>query len=544
MSARIVIIGSGAGGAAAAWALTQRGIMCIVLEAGPHYDYLSDYRLDRPDWEVTGFPEKVATSGRQTFGEMQKLSETWQDLRSWNKIRGQKIKGDRRITLGGYKHVVGVGGSTLYFTGEYHRMNQRSMRLKSDFGVGADWPIEYGELEPFYNQVEVQVGTSGAVPDDRRPRMAPYPLPPLPMSYATQVLKDGHAKIGLNFEPNPLAVLSEPYDDRPDCNFCGNCNRGCPRGDKGTADITFLRHAVASGKCEIRANIEVKELETDQNGRIKRAIFINTEGQFDSIEADIFVLAAGAIETPRLLMNSGVALQNGQVGQNFMETLAWTSIGLHPDPIDSHRGHPSDAICWDFNDPDALDDVVGGFRMSPGTAEANLVGPINYAARVVGGWGDEHKRRMKDMFGRAIGLSAFGESLPNPQSYIDLDPTEKDAQGYAKARINSFLPDSELRRLRHMKDTIQRVLKSAGISEFIEESGTYDEFGSSHVFGTCRMGDDPNTSVVDAFGQSHVHPNLWITDASVFPSSGGGESPSLTISALAVRSMGALDLLQ
>ena len=186
-----------------------------MLEAGPHYDYTSDYRLDRPDWEQVGFPEKVPTAGRQTFGPMQRLEEKWRDLRSWNKLRGPKVQGDTRTTLGGYKHVVGVGGTTLYFTGEYHRMNKRAMRLRTDYGVGADWPITYEDLEPYYEIAERLVGTSGGAPDYRRPRSNAYPLPPLPMSLASKTLQRGHEALGLTFGPNPLAVLSEPYDDRP-----------------------------------------------------------------------------------------------------------------------------------------------------------------------------------------------------------------------------------------------------------------------------------------------------------------------------------------
>ena len=537
MTAPVVIIGSGAGGAAAAWALTQRGIACTVLEAGPWYDPATDYRLDRPDWEQAGFPEKIPTAGRQTFAPLQPLLPEWDDLRSWNRIRGRKIAGDQRSPQGGYKHVVGVGGSTLYFTGEYHRLNRRAMRMRSEYGVAADWPLSYDDLEPHYLRAETLVGTSGGAPDARRPRSAPYPLPPLPMSLASRTLQAGHAKLGYGFAPNPLAVLSEPYDGRPDCNFCGNCNRGCPRGDKGSADLTFLRHAVATGLCRVIPHAEVRELVIARDGRIAEAIHTDAAGALHRARAEVFVLAAGAIETPRLLLNSGAGGDNGQVGRNFMETLGWTSIGLHPDPIGSHRGHPSDGICWDFNDPDALDGIPGGFRLSPGTAEANLVGPINYAARVVGGWGADHRRRMKDSFGRALALSSFGESLPGPGSFVDLDPVARDAQGYPKARIHSFLADGELHRMRRMREVIRQVLEASGAGDIFEESGTYDEFGSSHVFGTCRMGTSPEDSVTDSFGRCHAHPNLRIADASLFPSSGGGESPSLTIAALSIRSM-------
>ncbi|MEL6424540.1 MAG: GMC family oxidoreductase [Pseudomonadota bacterium] len=534
-SADVVIVGSGAGGSAAAWELTAAGLDVLVLEAGPRYDFITDYRLDRPNWEQTGFPEKVPTADRQTFAPLQKLDPEWNDLRSWNRIRGLRNTGDRRSPRGGYKHVVGVGGSTLYFTGEYHRMNPASMRMRSEFGVAADWPVSYNELEPFYARAERLVGTSGSQMDTSRPRSASFPLPELPMSYATRRLRSGFAALGWTFHANPLAVLSEPYDDRPSCNFCGNCNRGCPRGDKGTADITFLRHAEATGRCRVVTGARVQRLETDASGRISRAVLRRREGVDESVEAPVFVLACGAVETPRLLLNSALGNGSGQVGRNFMETLAWTSIGLSDDPVGSHRGHPSDGICWDFNRPDAVPGTIGGFRITPATAEANLVGPINYAARVVGGFGKAHKEAMRKSFGQALGVGAFGESLPNAGTFIDLDPESRDTDGLPKARIHSHLDDRELSRLRVMAAHCRAVLDATGVSELIEESGTYDEFGSSHVFGTCRMGADPDTSVVDPEGRSHEIDNLYIADASVFPSSGGGESPALTISALAMR---------
>ncbi|MEL7164809.1 MAG: GMC family oxidoreductase [Pseudomonadota bacterium] len=537
MNADVVIVGSGAGGSAAAWALTQRGINCTILEAGPHYDFATDYKLDQSNWEQHGFPEKIPTAGRQVFAPMQKLSKRWDHLRSWNHIRGPSNVTGVRTARGGYKHVVGVGGTTLYFTGEYHRMNRRSMRMRSDFGVAADWPLTYEELEPYYTQAERLVGTSGGGADHRRPRSDGYPLPPLPMSYATRQLQKGHEALGLTFESNPLAVLSKPFDGRPSCNFCGNCNRGCPHGDKGSADITFLWHANATGRCRILTDATVINLEKDSGGRIRRAVYARQDGTIDAISAEAFILAAGAIETPRLLLNSDVATGSGHVGKHFMESLVWTSVGIHPDQIGSHRGHPSDGICWDFNDPDALDSIVGGFRLSPGTAEANLVGPINYAARIVGGWGAEHKERMRDLFGRALALTAFGESLPNDKSFIDLDPDHQDAFGLPKARIHSFLPDHELERLTAMRATVRKVLAASQVSDPVEEFGTYDDFDSTHVFGTCRMGQDPATAVVDPNGRCHGSANLFVCDASVFPSSGGGESPSLTIAALAVRTV-------
>jgi choline dehydrogenase-like flavoprotein len=181
---------------------------------------------------------------------------------------------------------------------------------------------------------------------------------------------------------------------------------------------------------------------------------------------------------------------------------------------------------------------VGGCRFSPATAEAGMVGPIMYAQRVVDGWGKAHKDRLRKIFGRVLSIGAIGENLPNPGSYVDLDPVERDAAGLPVARIHSHLEESELRRLEFMAKTCREILHAAGVETLFEEYGNYDTFSATHVFGTCRMGNDPTQSVVDRDCRSHRWRNLYVVDASVFPSSGGGESPSLTIEALAIRTAG------
>ncbi|MFB3078931.1 MAG: GMC oxidoreductase, partial [Lysobacterales bacterium] len=374
-----------------------------------------------------------------------------------------------------------------------------------------------------------------------RTRSAPYPLPAHNLSYASQKLGAGCRKLGLSWTANPLASLSRAYDGRPPCNYCGNCTRGCPRLDKGTADLTFIAKALATGNCTITTGAYVLRLLAGSNDKVKAVVYGSTRRQH-RVEADYFAVACGAVETPRLLLNSspvgssdGLANESGLVGRNFMETLFWISGGLYPEPLGSHRGLPSDAICWDYNAPDAIPGVVGGCRFSPSTAEADLVGPINYARRVVGGWGRSHKTSMREQFGRMLSVGGIGENLPDERSFIDLDPNEKDAFDLPKARIHSHLAETEIERLDFIAKTCRRILAAAGVKKVIEEYGSYDAFNATHVFGTCRMGTEAKTSVVDSSCRSHRWRNLLVTDASVFPSSGGGESPALTISAIALR---------
>ncbi len=536
-----VVIGSGAGGGACAWGLARRGVRTLILEAGPAYDPAADYRLHLPDWERTRFPAKVPVEGRQTFAPLQTLDARWNDLRSWNHLTGRHNPTMRRMAWG-YHHVVGLGGTTLRFTGDAHRLNPAAMKMKSRFGVAADWPLDYAELEPYYVAAERIVGVAGPPGDKVRWRSAPYPLPPHPLSHASQRIAAGARKLGLDWVAGSRAALSRGYDGRPACNYCGNCNRGCPIEDKGSVDVTFIRKAVASGACTVETLSPVTRIEAGPDDRVKAVHYIDREGHRRSVSARAVIVACGAVETPRLLLASagrhapdGLTNESGQVGRNFMETINWVSSGLHPEPLGSHRCLPSDSISWDYNAPDAIPGVIGGCVFTPATAQADLVGPINYARRVVGGWGRAHKQAMRESFGRVLSLGAMGECLPNARSYVDLDPVQRDARGVPKARIHSHLAEGELRRLAFMAKTVRAILEASGVETIFEEYGTYDGFNATHVFGTCRMGENPDDSVVDRDCRSHRWRNLFILDASVFPSSGGGEGPALTIEAIAIR---------
>jgi choline dehydrogenase-like flavoprotein len=535
----VAVVGSGPGGAACAWRLATRGLKVLLLEEGPRYDPFNDYLLDKPEWEQSGFPRKVSIAGRQSFAPLQPLDPQWRDLRSWNRRTGPSVRGDNRRTLG-YHHVVGLGGSTLHFTGEAHRLHPAAMKMRSRFAVAADWPFDYAALAPFYDIAERVMGVAGPPEDSHRPRSGPYPLPPHAFSYASQKLSAGCGKLGLSFVANARAALSEPYDGRPSCNYCGNCNRGCPRTDKGSADVTFVAKAEATGRCAVRTNVRALYLQAGQGDRVRGVEVLTGKGH-DFIPTPALVIACGAVETPRLLLNSGaLGNESGEVGRNFMETLLWNSSALHPESLGSYRGLPADGICWDFNAPDAIPGAIGGCRFTNGTAEADLVGPIAYANRVVLGFGRAHKAAMRSAFGRALAVGAIGECLPNADTYIDLDPDKRDAAGLNLARIHSRLDDDAMRRLAFMAKTARAILAASGATEIFEEYGSYDALSATHVSGTCRMGADPEHSVVDPDGCSHRWRNLFISDASTFPSMGGGEAPTLTIAALAIRTADAI----
>lgn len=305
----------------------------------------------------------------------------------------------RGISGPGYHHVRGIGGSTLYFVGEAHRMNRHSMRMKSRFGVGADWPMSYANLEPFYVEVERLLGVAGPEKVGDRWRSVPYPLPAHPLSRASRRLARGARAIGLKWEVNPRSALSKPYDGRSPCNYCGGCTHGCPRTDKGSVDVTFIAKAKAkakaSGRCEVRADHTLLRIGAAGKGRVGWVEVVDAAKRVQRIEARRLVIACGAVETPRLLLLQGGLLDRSHpVGRHFLESVAWTSIGDAGKPLQSFGGLPADSISWDANRPDALVGVVGGYRISAAIHESDMVGPIAHAQRAVAGFGRAHKERM------------------------------------------------------------------------------------------------------------------------------------------------------
>jgi choline dehydrogenase-like flavoprotein len=534
----VVIVGAGAGGAAAAYGLCQRGISVLLLDAGPRFEPAVDYPLTGADWDTREFPEKSGSSGSYTFAPAQKLVGEEPLLASISKGLGPVVTTDTRW-MEKYHHVRGIGGTTLHFTGESHRLHPDAMKMKSRFGVAADWPIDYAELEPYYLRAEELIGVAGPAAQGARWRSRGFPLPPHPLSYAARTLGRGAAALGLDWQANSRAALSLPWNGRVPCNYCGACNKGCPRGDKGSADVTFIAAALATGRCTVRPDSPVVHIEAGSEDRVAAVLVGRPDGSLERIPSPQLILACGAVETPRLLLASkGLGNESGEVGRNFMDTLEVAVGALHPDPQHGRRGLPDDAICWDFNAPDAIPGVIGGCRFYNASADYTLRGLAAFALRAIPGWGRAHAQSVRRLWGHSLHVGAIGERLPNRNSRIDLDPDRRDRFGTPLARIASWLDESDIARLRFMAAKSRELLAASGAKDIYESYSSWDWFGATHVFGTCRMGADPATSVVNADARSHRWRNLWITDASVFPSSGGGEAPSLTIHALSLRTAG------
>lgn len=538
----VCIVGSGAAGSVMAYALGRAGFSVLVLEAGPRFDP-AHYDMHQPDWELRPvvFEPTAAerSKSRYSTGPSEVLDPSYQHLRSWTEADGVLITSGHRVAPRVHR-VKGVGGTTLHYQGEAHRFSPYGFQSASQLGYAQDWPLTYDALAPYYDEVERLLGVAG---DHRNPFKAPrgpFPNPPHALSCASLTVKRGFDRLGLHLHPNSLAILSRPTDDRMACVYCNGCSRGCMTRAKSSADVAVLPKAEATGRVTVRPNCAVFRVTLNAQGRADGVLYFDHEKREHRVDAKSVVLAAGALETPRLLLNSssrlfpdGLANRSGAVGRYFMETLYHTTTALFREPLHSYQGLQIDSRAWDDNRSTSTRGFAGGVVL--GVSASSLLGPVTYALAVAKGWGATHKAFMRQYFGHAVTVFANGEQLPHADNRVELDSDVKDFYGLPVAKITTRLRENDVRMLSFMRERCRAVADAAGAERIIGDESAYDISSITHMGGTCRMGSDPTTSVVDAFGQTHDVPNLYVVDSSCFVTQGGGDSPSLTIQALALR---------
>jgi choline dehydrogenase-like flavoprotein len=511
----VVVVGSGAGGAVVAKELGEAGFTVVVLEAGRRFDPFTDYVADRVDFEVFA---------KDAF----RAEDAARDL--YTTAPGRPFA---------YTRVKGVGGSTLKYAGMSPRLHESDFRVRSEDGVAEDWPIAYADLEPYYARVEHELGVSGPSGVDANPfeapRSGPFPTPPHPFNRAGIAVKRGAEALGLHMVREPLAMPSREWNGRPACIGAGTCHLGCSIWAKSSMDVTYVARAEATGRVEVRSECMASRIVLGRDGRARGVVYFDKEGREQAVNARAVVLAANAVETPRLLLLSacsqfphGVANSSGLVGKYFMEHLAVFAHGLFPERLDPWRGTPTGGMIQDYYATNRRNDFARGWTI---LVTANSHWPLAMARRVAG-WGAAHKARVQQVFGHSVCLASIGEQLPNVQNQVTLDPTARDALGLPAPHLINEPRENDRAMIRAISASLRAVLEAAGATEIWRTEQTPG--ASSHYLGTCRMGRDPATSVVDARGRAHDVPNLFVADGSAFVT-GGAVNPALTISALATR---------
>ena len=309
---------------------------------------------------------------------------------------------------------------------------------------------------------------------------------------------------------------------------------------KGSMDVTFIPKAEATGNVTVQSNSAVREITVNAKGKADGVIYLDDSKTEHRIKSKIVVVSGGALETPRLLLNSkssqfpdGLGNSSGLVGKNFMETVVYINTAIYEEDIESYKGLQIDSRSYDYNKTSADRGFNGGVVF--GLSAMDLLGPLGYARTIAPTWGDEHVKFMNDYFGHAINIFAIGEMIPRETNTITIDSSKTDYYGIPVAKIKTRMSTNDLDMISFMQKKTREIIDSSGAKESVRELSSYDLSLISHIGGTTKMGTDPKKSVLNAFSQSHDVKNLFVCDSSPFVSQGGGDSPSLTIHALALR---------
>ena len=525
-----VIVGSGASGGVIARELAQAGLKIVVLEQDP-WRTAKDFTHD--EWSVNFDLE----FGGHADGDYQSFRH-----------REDEVAERRVYEPDPAYYARGVGGSSVHFSGNYWRL--RPIDFKEHSVVGdipnatlADWPITYDELEPWYTRAEWEIGVSGEPGPNDPWRSKPYPLPPMPVKSAGVLFEKGTKAIGMTPQVAPVAILSQPYKGRPACVNCGWCiGFGCEMNAKSSTLATMIPDAVATGNCEIRAHAAAFRVDVNDKNLTTGIAWYDEEGNEYFQKARSVILAANGAETPRLLFMSatdrfpdGLANSSGYVGKNLMFNAHSTTTGVFEHPLHEYKGIQVTRIAMDYYNSDEKRGYYGGGALD---ARPFINGfPLLFALQGLSPdtpkWGKAYKEELEYSFTRNMLVTTAATSLPQMQNSVTLDPENKDRFGRPSIRVTYADHPDDLNMTRFLQDKAMDVLAAAG-AEKSWRSEIKEETIGAHLLGTCRMGDDPATSVVDRWHRSHDIKNLFICDGSSLVTSGRGQ-PTLTIQALAFR---------
>lgn len=522
----VCIIGAGASGATAAKVLTERGLRVVLLERGPW----------RKPESFSG--DELANVHRFNL---------WPDPLLNPRTFRASAEDEARIELFCPVPQM-VGGGTAHWTGWVLRMTENEFRPRTIYGdvAGAnlaDWPITYQELEPYYDKVEWAFGVSGQAGANayEAPRQRGYPCPPLPPTRYNQKFYEGCAKLGYNAFPTPAAALSRPYNGRPATVQSAFAQQhGDPTGTRSNMITTFIPDALRTGKLDLRPNAYVHEITVDETGRARSAVYQDADGDFLEQEASLFMLACGAVESARLLLLSrsgrfphGLANGNDHVGRNATFHEYSAAIGAFEDPVYGWAGGGYvGASTFEFMEHGAEQGFVGGCHVA--SAGVGIPLPISFSLPEGPTWGQVAKDADRKYFNHTMAVGLVLHDLPQETNRVELDDSVTDAWGLPVARITHRPHPNDLAQGRWIIDRNAEILEAAGATDVWRVYITKVTGNCSHQHGTLRMGDDPETSVLDRSCRAHEVPNLYGIDGGPFPTS-TGVNPTLTIMANAWR---------
>lgn len=543
----ICIVGSGAGAGPIIYELSKAGYKVLVLEKGP---WLKTEDFSKDEMTATRRDAyKPNLKDECHVVERKKSDGTW-SAKSTFEGSGDMWNGSA------------VGGSSNFMSAYFHRLKPKDFKLLSEYGKieGAnivDWPISYDDLEPYYAKVEEVIGVSGKVVPHKHqePRSTPdYPHPPLTTNIVAKWFVEGGKKVGFNIVPAARGIISEPKGDRRACyhsNYCGSF--GCSSDAKASSRAALINQAMDTGNCEIRPDSKVYLLETNEDKVITKAWYYDKDDQKQSVEANLFVVAAQAVETSRLLLMSkgpqfpnGIANSNGQVGKNLLFAGGGAGSGYIRFEDLSEEDRKQFDIPLTFVNQALLDfyeiedDNFGG-KAKGGTIdfliEHSNPMPKAFRSKYKDGtllYGSALKENLLDYFTKQkrVRFEVFCDWLPNNDCHVTLDSEVTDKWGDPVGRVKIGAHDQNKKVGNYLADQAVKVLENIGaktISRSISNNPP-----TNLMAGGCRFGTDPNTSVLDPNCKAHEVDNLYVTDGSFMPT-GGSVPYTFTIYANSFR---------
>ncbi len=519
----ICIIGSGAGAAPIAYELSRAGAKVLILEKGDFYNE-TDFSKD----EIAFCRRSIITP---KLKDEYHLIEDKQDGK-WVATPTYSLGWD-------FWNGNIVGGSSNLMSGFFHRLHPKDFRLKSEFGdiKGAnviDWPISYADMEPFYEKVERVVGVSGKVTPFKyqEPRSTKdFPYPPTREHPISKYIDKASQKEGVVAVKTPRAILPIPKEDRSACyysNYCGSY--GCSSGGKSSARAALLQPILKNSNLEIRTKCFVKKLHADEKNSIKEVEYIDEHGKRQKVQAKIFVLAAQAVESSRLLLNSkskafpnGVANNGGQVGKNLL----FSGGGVISGHFDEHSIPLKELMVeglfvnrtikdWYF-----FDGKKGGISEAL-FEHANPIVKANkqkwQGSKLI--WGEALQEKIYEKFNKKkmLTFEIFNDWLPNDDCFVSVDEGYHDKYGTPVAKIRIGAHPENVKVGKEIAKKTRKILEAMGAKDISEGISPYPP--QNLQAGGCRFGNDPKTSVLDKECRAHEVKNLFVTDGSFMPTGG------------------------
>jgi glucose dehydrogenase len=508
----VAIVGSGIVGTTMAYLLTSKGYDVDIFEKGPEYPYP----------HLPQFRERILYQYKNPAYQLPN------DLQNLTQSGNYPQNPDEE------RHMV-VGGSATQWGAATPRIPPHDFKTRSRYGYGADWPLTYEDLEPYYCDAEQFLGVSGTHADNpfAPPRSRPYPLPPFLLSHDDQILAERLRTHGIVLHTAPQARTRLPYDQRPGCQNFGTCEV-CPIGVRYSPNHHLAR-AAATGRCRVHTNTSVRRVVLDKAGRA-RALIYQANGAATEQEhaAKVIIIAAGAIESARLLLLSSSdrhpdgLRHRGHVGQHLTFHHVWSARLHYKDNFLPGNVGPHTGQSHQFLDPPDRG-KHGGIQLDFSSDETFM--PTLSPEEKAGSEIIELSRQRRHW--RILYLHA--ESLHSPQKFVALSD-KRDRLGDPFAHIHYESSDFDYETYRFARQIFDKFVTATGADA--AELNDVDQYNSGfHHMGTCRMSVDVRDGVVDRFGRVHRSPNLFVIGGSNFTSV-GAVNPTLTMVALAIRAAG------